>query len=142
MNKSSSDTHYWGQIFSQFKQHTIGFTAACLFVIFSLLAVYAPFFASSKPLLVIYDGNIYFPLFRYLFYQGFYTKNLDLFYNLFMFTLPLYFLLKIFMRSSFYRLFICILVQVVVFIYLISVERLDPQGDPLLNIKRQNDNRL
>ncbi|MGE3953564.1 MAG: ABC transporter permease [Parachlamydiales bacterium] len=55
-----------------------------------LLAVYAPLFASSKPLAVRYDGELYFPLLRYLFYRGFYTKAIDLFFNLLMVTLPLF----------------------------------------------------
>lgn len=62
--------------------------------LFSLAAIYAPLLASSKPLFVQYDGDWYFPLLRYLFYQGFYTKPLDLFFNLMMFTVPLAFIFR------------------------------------------------
>lgn len=63
--------------------------ALLLFSLLFLLGLYAPFFASSKPLVVLYEDRLYFPLFRYLFYPGFFTRAIDLFYNLLMFTLPL-----------------------------------------------------
>ena len=47
------------------------------------------FLASSKPFVVEYDGEWFFPLFRYLFYRGFFfTKRLDIFFNLLIFTFP------------------------------------------------------
>ncbi len=64
--------------------------AALIIVLFVIVGIYAPFLASSKPLFVIFDGKWYFPLFRYLFYSGFYTKKIDLFFNVLMFTLPIY----------------------------------------------------
>lgn len=57
------------------------------FILF--LGIYAPFIASSKPFCVYYKGEFYFPFFRALFYSNIYTKSLDLFFNAFMFTLPL-----------------------------------------------------
>lgn len=57
-------------------------------ILFFLVGLYAPFLASSKPLVVVYDGSWYFPLFRYLFYPDFYTKPIDLFFNLLMFVFP------------------------------------------------------
>lgn len=72
------------------KHHPLGFIGACVVALFILAGVYAPLLASSKPLAVSFDGKIYFPLFRYLFFSGFYTKPLDLFFNLLMFTLPFF----------------------------------------------------
>lgn len=72
----------------QFKKNRLGFSALLLFSLLCLIGLYAPLLASSKPLLVLYRHKLYFPLFRYLFYPGFFTKPLDLFYNLLMFTLP------------------------------------------------------
>lgn len=58
---------------------------------FVLMAIYAPFLASSKPFIAYFDGEIYFPLFRYLLFSGFYTKAVDLFFNALIFTIPLAF---------------------------------------------------
>ena len=71
------------------KRYPLGTLGICLVVLFVLMGVYAPLLASSKPLAIKYDQHVYFPLFRYLFFQGFFTKPLDIFFNLMMFTLPL-----------------------------------------------------
>lgn len=83
---------YWEMVWAQFRTHPIGVAALLMVGLFALVGLYAPFLASSKPLLSYYDGKLYFPLFRYLFYSGFFTKRLDIFFNLLMFTLPLGFL--------------------------------------------------
>ncbi|MFV0339975.1 MAG: ABC transporter permease, partial [Parachlamydiaceae bacterium] len=70
----------------------MGSIGAFVVVLFILAAIYAPFLASSKPIAVQYDGAWYFPLFRYLFYQGFYSKPLDLFFNVLMFLFPFFLL--------------------------------------------------
>lgn len=80
---------YWNIVWQQFKKNKTGLIALYLLGLFAIIGLYAPLFASSKPLCVIYHGKIYFPLLRYLFYPGFYTKPIDLFYNLLMFTLPI-----------------------------------------------------
>lgn len=64
-----------------------------------LLGLYAPLLASSQPLIAIYEGHIYFPLFRMLLFKGFYTKEIDLFFNALMFTFPLIVLLIVYRRS-------------------------------------------
>src|SRR5262245_55053284 len=79
---------YWKMIWKQFKKHPLGLLGLIVVLIFCLIGVYAPFLASSKPLVVKYEGQWFFPLFRYLFYSGFYTKKLDIFFNLLIFTLP------------------------------------------------------
>lgn len=70
-------------------KHFLGFLGAFFVLLFILVGVYAPFLASSQPIVVVFDGEIYFPFFRYLFYQGYYTKSLDIFFNILMFTLPI-----------------------------------------------------
>lgn len=72
--------------------------ALLIFFLFVLCAVFAPFLASSQPILVIYDGSWYSPLIRSLFFTGSYPKVIDRFYNMMIFTLPIaliaYFLFK------------------------------------------------
>ena len=42
-----------------------------------------PFFASSLPICLVYDDTeLYFPLFRYLVSTTFFTKKIDIFFNL------------------------------------------------------------
>lgn len=67
----------------------MGVAALYILGIFFLVGLYAPLLASSKPLLVSWNGKLYSPLLRYLFYSGYYTKPIDLFYNLMMFTFPI-----------------------------------------------------
>lgn len=76
-------------LWKQFSKNRIGVAALVILSIFVLLALYAPFLASSKPLLIRFEGTYYFPLLRYLFYPGFYTKPIDLFFNSLMLTIPL-----------------------------------------------------
>ena len=79
---------YWQIVWKQFRKHRLGTAALIVIFLFVLVGIYAPLLASSKPLVVEYQGSWYFPLFRYLFYPGFFTKRLDIFYNLLMFTFP------------------------------------------------------
>ena len=50
--------------------------------IFVLIALFAPFLASSMPMYVCYDNESYFPLFRYLVSTSYFTKRIDIFFNL------------------------------------------------------------
>lgn len=92
-------------VWRQFKKHPIGLIALFFFSFFCLIAIYAPFLASSKPLFLIYRGEPFFPLFRYLFYTGFFTKALDIFYNVLIFAVPLglilFFSFKGYVRRTF-----------------------------------------
>lgn len=85
---------FWQVTWNQFKHHRLGYGSFWLVLVFFLVGVYAPFLASSKPIVVEYAGHWYFPLFRYLFYREFFTSYLDLFFNLLIFTLPLLFLFR------------------------------------------------
>lgn len=116
---------YWQQLWVQFKHHRLGYMALWILLAFTLAAIYAPFLASSKPLLVVYDGTIYFPLFRYLFYPKFFSKNLDLFFNLLIFTFPLGCLVMSCWKSV-KAFFLIALLQLALFAFIL----LFPMGDP------------
>jgi peptide/nickel transport system permease protein len=114
----------------QFCRHRLGLAALIVLGLFVLVGVYAPLLASSKPLIVRYDGHFYFPLFRYLFFRGFYTKGLDLFYNLAIFTLPLA-LLTVFLLPRGWKaktVLILAAFHLVLFSYLMFRAPVDPAG--------------
>ncbi|MEX1013092.1 MAG: ABC transporter permease [Waddliaceae bacterium] len=122
----------WSSIWQQFRQHKIGVVSGCVLFIFCLVGLYAPFLASSKPLFVIYRGEMYFPLFRYLLYTGFYTKPIDIFFNLAMFTLPL----SLLFRKKAWVLAV-VAIQLLGFIYIVFKVPSDPAADLKLMQERQ-----
>jgi peptide/nickel transport system permease protein len=131
---------YWYIIWRQFKKRRLAHVALYVVLLYALIGLYAPFLASSKPFWVSYKGNLYFPLFRYLFFSGFFTKRLDIFFNLLMFLLPLGVFAGLFFRR--WILYICLatllLMQVGFFLYFILRTPQDPQADPQLARVRQN----
>lgn len=88
-----------GLIWKAFKRKKLSLVSLSFLCVFFVVGVYAPVLASSKPLVVEYEGSYYFPLGKYLFYTGFYSKPLDLFYNVLMFTLPLFVLAGVCLRG-------------------------------------------
>lgn len=78
-----------GSVTRRFLHSRLGLLGLGVVALYFLVGVYAPFLASSKPIILKVDGTWYFPLFRYLFFTGFYTKAVDIFFNLMIFTLPL-----------------------------------------------------
>lgn len=74
-------TGYWANMAVRFRKRPLGIFGLAVLLLFCLAALYAPFLASSKPIMVIFDGELYFPLFRYLLSNAFYTKKIDLFFN-------------------------------------------------------------
>lgn len=124
---------YWENVWFQFKKHRLGLIGLIVCIIFFLVGVYAPILASSKPLWVYYDGEWYFPLFRYLFYSGFYTKLLDIFFNIMMFTLPLFLLTYKYPKVRWGIVF----VQFAVFFYLAFSMPKDPAADKVLAHEKQ-----
>lgn len=134
--KSSPSNSYWSLFWKQWSQSFIGMVSLAVTALFCLVAIYAPFLASSKPLVVKYAGEWYFPLFRYLFYQGFFTKWLDIFYNLLIFTFPL-FVVSWFLFRNWKVLLGIAGLQVGLFIMLIYFPLSDPASDPALNRQRQ-----
>lgn len=124
----------WGQI----KKNKIGVAALFILGVFFLVGLYAPILASSKPLLVLWNNKLYFPLFRYLFYPGFYTKPIDLFFNLMMFTLPVTLLGLCFVKKG-KQLFVIsmILIHLSLFGWILSGAVRDPSSQPTLQTARK-----
>lgn len=125
-------------IWTQYKKTKLGRVALFFLLTLFLIGLYAPFLASSKPFIVAYEGKLYFPFFRSLFYRGFYTKEIDLFYNVLMFTLPLglacYFLFK---QHRKLLLTLVATLQIGLFVLFSFGIVKDPQSEPTLTIERQ-----
>lgn len=125
---------YWQIIWKQFRRRWLGMAALWMILLFVFVGIYAPFLASSQPLVVQFQGQWYFPLFRYLFYPQFFTKRLDLFYNLLIFTIPLGLLVWFTLRRySVYRFWILMAVfglQLTLFLFLLFF----PMRDPAANL--------
>lgn len=126
--------NYWTIVWREFKKSWIGMTALCFLILFFLIGLYAPLFASSKPLVVLWDETFYFPLFRYLFYKGYYSKPIDLFFNLLMFTLPILFIGLALLRGKGIKFFILILtvLHLSVFFWILTGAAKDPGSNPSL----------
>lgn len=128
-------------VFENFKSNKIAFLSLIVVLIFCLVGVYAPLLASSKPLVVNYNGVWYFPLFRYLFFSGFYTKSLDLFFNVLMFTLPCmalsFFALKKSSKQCWTVISSLILLTLFLFMTLLVFKVKDPSESSSLNALRQ-----
>lgn len=141
MANAHEDDPYWMMVWRRFYRHTLGRIALFVVILFCLVGVYAPFLASSKPLVVEYNGEWYFPLFRYLFYRGFFTKPLDIFFNLLIFTLPLalgaFVLLRHRHRWLSFSMLAIFLLQVVLFIVFAYGPSKDPGFDSSLSKQRQ-----
>lgn len=135
-HKQTYDT-YWQSIWKQFSRRVLGMTALIVVILFCLMGIYAPFLASSKPLVVNYDGEWFFPLFRYLFYRGFFTKRLDIFFNLLTLTLPLAFIVFFLLKRRFSVLLFFAVVHAALFIFYIVKTPVDPAADPHLNQLRE-----
>jgi len=132
---------YFNLVAGQFVKRPLGLIGLFIVICFFLVGTYAPFLASSKPLAVKYAGEWYFPLFRYLFYTGFYTKYLDIFFNILMFILP-FLVLSFFCtigRPNLRKTLSLLLVisQMLAFIYCIYKQPRDPASDPELTKLRR-----
>lgn len=77
----------------ELKRRPIALLAAIFLILFVLIAFFAPFLASNQPIFAIFEGQFYFPLFRYLLFPGFYTKPIDQAFNLLLLFLPLFIIL-------------------------------------------------
>lgn len=128
----------WRAVWKAFRSHRLGLVALFVVLLFCVVGIYAPLLASSKPIVVYYEGHWYFPLFRYLFYRGFFTKNLDLFYNLLMFTLPLLIISIRVVRNHLSSIFaVFAIIQLSLFLYVINRPSLNPAADIDLTSARQ-----
>jgi peptide/nickel transport system permease protein len=132
---------YWKIVSRQYKKSKIGVAALFILGVFFLIGLYAPLLASSKPLLVYWNHSLYSPLLRYIFYAGFYTKPIDLFFNLLMFTFPIalfgWWLLKNAKLHKFYLLGI-FFVHFALFGWILSGALKNPESDTdLMAAKRE-----
>lgn len=129
---------YWQTVWKQFCFKPLGLIALFIVSAFILMAIYAPLLASSKPLFMVYQHEVYFPLFRYLFYPGFFSKPLDVFYNLFIFTVPIGLIVLVLLRNQLRRysisFLIFILLQSISFIYLLVFPPINPAFSPKLAV--------
>lgn len=128
---------YFQTVWKKYKSHPLGLVGLVVLSLFVFAAVYAPFLASSKPLVVVYDGTVYFPLFRYLFSSAFFSKKIDLFFNVVAVFLPFY-LATTWMSSRYkqaVRLMLSLLL-VAVFGYFGFVRTLNPANSVSLNAQK------
>lgn len=125
---------FFHRFFCAYNKNILASFSLKFLILLVLIGIYAPLFASSKPLVVSWRGEFFFPLFRYLFFPGFYTKPIDLFFNILMFTLP-FFLLSIWLLSGKYRtVCVCLLAlfQVGLFAFVMQGGIQDPAVDARL----------
>lgn len=128
------------------KTNTFAYCSIIVLSIFAFFGLYAPFFASGKPLFLIWEDRIYFPLFRYLFFSGYFTKPIDLFFNILMLLLPLALLFHFFLKKKSARIIsflIFAFLQISLFLFISSgavkdplsqqiFKKIDSMQDPLL----------
>lgn len=138
--KDKAAMTYWQTIWQQFKYRKTGVLGLIVIALFTLVGIYAPFLASSKPIVMVYDGTVYFPLFRYLFFPGFFTKNLDIFFNLLIFTFPALLVGLWLFRKSTRNMqlwsLVIFFVQCLGFLYLVLFPIKDPASDAALSQAR------
>ncbi|MFN4173923.1 MAG: hypothetical protein ACK4HV_02315 [Parachlamydiaceae bacterium] len=115
-------------------KHPIGKLAFLIIILYFLVGLYAPFLASGKAIVAMYEGELYFPLFRFLFFQGYYTKSIDLFFNILMFTFSIL-LLGFWKKGFFYS---GLFLQLFFFLWLLFFPIKDPKtDDALIKIKEK-----
>jgi len=133
----SQNSHFsfWKNTWTQFKRQRLGLLALIVVFLFILMGIYAPFLASSKPIALQWEGKWYFPLFRYLFFKGFYTKPLDLFFNLLIFTFPLY-LITLYLKQKKTLFLVATLLQFGGFFLLYFFPLKDPAVSPSLSLEK------
>jgi len=134
-----NNNHYsfWNTIWKQFLRHRLGSAGLCVVILYCLVGIYAPILASSKPLFVIFDDQWYFPLSRYLFFTGFFTKRVDVFFNLMMFTVPLGMIAIALLKKPRNVVVLLLVAHMGLFLYFAYKTPRDPAADPSLNKQRQ-----
>ncbi len=135
---STANDSYWNLVLHQFYRHKLGVLSLVVLLLYTFVGIYAPFFASSRPFCVEYDGVWFFPFFRYLFNNEFYTKGIDVFFNVLMLTLPLA-VLAFFAPRCVKNplLFFAVSLQLVLFLFFDLGLAQDPASSPKLNEKKQ-----
>ncbi|SYX08636.1 Inner membrane ABC transporter permease protein yejE,oligopeptide ABC transporter permease OppC,ABC-type antimicrobial peptide transport system, permease component,nickel ABC transporter, permease subunit NikC,Binding-protein-dependent transport system inner membrane component [Chlamydia poikilotherma] len=131
-----SHTSFYRRFFQAYHKNFLASLSWKFVIVLSLLGIYAPLFASSKPILVKWEGSLFFPLFRYLWFPGFYTKPIDLFFNVLMITLPFFFIGCKFSKGILRKgiLGILAIIQILGFVFVYRGNIQDPSGDE--NLKK------
>ncbi|MDB6081333.1 MAG: oppC, partial [Chlamydiia bacterium] len=107
-------------------------------LIFFLIALYAPFLASSKPIALYYNGEWYFPLFRYYFSSIVFSKGIDLFFNILGALFPLFLLTLKLSKWPRWRVSLMMLTLVTTFFCIFSFFiTIDPANDKKLTMQKQ-----
>ncbi len=129
---------YWNTVFKRFEANFWGLFGACVLCLFFLVAIWAPFLASSQPICVVYHGDIYFPLFRYLLSTSFFTKKIDIFFNLLgLFFFPLLATFWLPKAKKISAQLGCGVLFLVIFAYFGFFHVLDPAVSKELNVQKQ-----
>ncbi len=136
--KMCSNYSFFKSFCVAFRRNKLAYIAFLVLMTLFLFGIYAPFFASSKPFIVRWGGRYYFPFFRYLFFKGFYTKDVDLFFNVFMFIFPLMFITIKFFKGKIRLLifYFLLFIQLLFFLIIRTGCISDPCRDLSLKEKR------
>jgi peptide/nickel transport system permease protein len=135
----SNHSHsYWSDIAKRFWGQKVAILGSIILALFILCALYAPFLASSKPIIIRYNGEWYLPLLRYYFSSYFFSKSIDIFFNclgvVFLFLLFFYFVSR---KSIWIVSAILLAVQLILFVVFGFLITLDPANDKERNIEKQ-----
>lgn len=129
---------FFSRFFLAYRKNTLASLSLKFFILLVIVGIYAPFFASSKPFLVEWNGKYFFPLFRYLWFPGFYTKSIDLFFNVLMLTFPFFYLSIKFLSGKLRLSFLggVAICHVGLFLFVLHGGIQDPEGDARLRQMR------
>jgi len=62
--KQQSNQGYWTIVYRRLKRNKLALTGGSIILILFLMALFAPFLANNKPIIMKYHGQIYFPVFK------------------------------------------------------------------------------
>lgn len=130
--------NYWLDTKKRFWAQKSGMIGSFVLGLFFLIALYAPFLASSKPIALHYNGEWYFPLFRYYFSSIYYSKGIDLFFNILGALFPLYLLSGlIWKKGRGIALMVLMGAALALFVLFGFFIKIDPANDKELTIARK-----
>lgn len=64
MSETKNDQSYWAVVKKQFKKNRLAIWSVYIIFIIFAIAIFADFLANEKPIVVKYNGKIYFPVFK------------------------------------------------------------------------------
>ncbi|WP_348663688.1 ABC transporter permease [Chlamydia vaughanii] len=131
-----SPTSFYRRFFQAYHKNFLASLSWKFVIVLSVIGIYAPLFASSKPILVKWENTFFSPLLRYLWFPGFYTKPIDLFFNVLMVTLPFFIIACKCFKGGVRKVVVWLLLiaQVSGFIFVYRGNIQDPSGDE--NLKK------